>query len=115
MLSDCGAIGNDMEIGLKNLGSFWENEPNLRGVLRLFEVILHGLADFFGGGFDRQFGLMLLNPRGEGETHWAVVTDRGLRLGYRYGRMFNTEQTGGNCDGELHLLLGGRGGRVDTH
>ena len=40
------------------------NEPNLGGVLRLFEVIFHGSARFFGAGFGLLVGLMLLNPTG---------------------------------------------------
>ena len=63
MLSNCGAMENDVEIRLKNLGSFWENEPNLRGVLRLPEGILLSLADIFGGGFGLLLGLMLLNRK----------------------------------------------------
>jgi hypothetical protein len=61
VLSGCGAMRNDMEIGLKNLGSFSENEPNLRGILRSLKSISLGSVDFFGSGFGWLFGLMLLN------------------------------------------------------
>jgi len=96
MLSGCMATGNDVEIRLKNLGSFSQNEPNLRGVLRLFEGIIHGLVDFFGGGFGRALGLMLLNS-----NRRDACSTRSAR-----GRIVAAN---------VHLLLGGRGGSVGIH
>jgi hypothetical protein len=62
VLSIYGAIGSDARMGPENLGSFWENEPILEGILRALKGASLGLADFFGMGFDWLFGLMLLNP-----------------------------------------------------
>src|ERR1035441_1600088 len=49
-----------MSLAIK-FGFVLENEPNLGDVLRVFEVIFHGLARFFGGGIGLLVGLMLRN------------------------------------------------------
>jgi hypothetical protein len=78
MLTDYGATRSDEKIGLNNLGSFWENEPKLRGILRLFEAILRGLACLFAAGFGLFVGLMLLNQT----TNVHLSTGgRGSRVG----------------------------------
>jgi len=64
VLSSCGAMRSDMEIRLKNLGSFSKTNPIWRVFLRLFEVIPRGLADFLGVVLGWCFGLMLLKLTG---------------------------------------------------
>ena len=64
MLSSCEAIGSDAKVGWENLGSFWDNEPNLEHVLRLFEDSFYNLVGLFAGGIGWRVGLMLRNRTG---------------------------------------------------